>query len=68
MEQSEIVDSFVEIARRHPTFPIPAMVTAVSVFAEKLNLAPAELGLIIRARDIEIHGSPLPYTGEEEGE
>ena len=40
----------------------------MSVFAEKLSLAPAELGLIIRARDIEIHGSPLPYTGEEEGE
>ena len=65
LEQADVVDAFVEIARRDSSFPIPLMVLVVTVFAEKLGMTPEELAPIIGARDRELHGEPILYTGEE---
>lgn len=65
IEQADVVDAFVEIARRDNSFPIPLMVLVVIVFAEKLGLQPEELGLIIGERDRELYGQPTLYTGKE---
>jgi len=66
MEQADVVNAFVEIARRDSSFPIPLMVLVVAVFAEKLGTTPLELGRIIGARDRELYGTPTPYTGVED--
>ena len=43
----------------------PLMCVVVTVFAEKLGMAPEELGRIIGARDRELYGETILYTGKE---
>ncbi|KKL23089.1 hypothetical protein LCGC14_2428900 [marine sediment metagenome] len=65
MEQTDVVDAFVEIVRRDTSFPLSSMELVVTVFAETLGLEPKELVRIIGARDRELYGEATPYTGEK---
>ena len=55
IEQADVVDIFVEVARKGWPIPIPGMTLFVTAFAEKLDLTPMALTLIIRDRDKELH-------------
>ncbi len=64
IEQIDVVDAFVEIAREDSSFPLPLMKLVLVAFAKKLGLEPVALARLIGERDRELHDEPLPYTGD----
>ena len=64
IEQIDVVDAFVEIAREDSSFPLPLMKLVVVAFAKKLGLEPVELAYLVCERDRELYDEPLPYTGD----